>query len=184
MKLVNVADYGIKGINYYWDRKDKFNLSEDELRSVGVNGNYAQVDEVLIPLLKKANESFATYGYELIVKDGYRSEEQYQLVKEKRYAKDGQENTDKTFNPVRMPHGTGRVVDINLVDLKTGEEVETWDKKDWPDGVFVDFYKDKTDEPSQEYQRLQTIILETMLGLGFKLGIKNEFWHFEYKVDL
>lgn len=34
MKLVNVADYGIKGINYYWKRKEKFHLTEDELYAV------------------------------------------------------------------------------------------------------------------------------------------------------
>ncbi len=140
MKLVNLSDYGIKSINYYWDRREKFDLTEEELRSIGVTGNSAQVDEKLIPKLKEANKIFKKSGYELIVKDGYRSPELYLLVQRKRYEIDGKENTDKTLNTDRMAHSTGLVVDINLVDLKTGQEVEAWDKKDWPDGVFIDFY--------------------------------------------
>jgi len=182
MKLVNVADYGIKGINYYWERKSKFDLTEDELCSVGVLANNALVDEILIPKLKEANEIFKKHGYELIVKDAYRSPELYQLVKGKRYEIDGKENTDKTFNPVRMPHSSGKAVDINLVDLKTGIEIEMWDKKDWPAGAFINFYEDKTDSLSKEFQRLQDFMINTMLNLGFQLGLKNEFWHFEYEV--
>jgi len=183
MKLVKTSDFGIKGINYYWSRQDKFNLSEEELKSVGVTGNYAWVDERLIPHLKDANEAFKKHGYEIIVKDGYRSPEQYQMVKEKRYALDGKENTDKTFNPVRMPHSTGLTVDINLISLKTGREIEIWDKKDWPDGIFVGFYRNKTDSKSNSYQKLQDLLINTMLDLGFKLGVKNEIWHFEYPLN-
>lgn len=183
MKLVNVTEYGIKGINYYWERKEKFNLTEEELRSVGVQGNDALVDEILIPKLKEANEIFKQHCYKMVVKDAYRSPELYQIVKEKRYKIDGKENTDRTFNPVRMPHASGRVVDINLVDLKTGKEIEMWNKKDWPDGAFINFYKDKTDSSSKAFQRLQDFMINTMLSLGFQLGLKNEFWHFEYKVQ-
>ncbi|MBI4036702.1 hypothetical protein HY386_02400 [Candidatus Daviesbacteria bacterium] len=182
MNLVNVADYRIKGINYYWKRREKFNLSEDELRSVGVQGNNALVDEILIPKLKEANQIFKQHGYEIIVKDAYRSPELYQLVKDKRYEIEGKESTDKTFNPIRMPHASGRVVDINLVSLGSGEEVEMWDKKDWPDGAFINCYQGKPDSRSKEFQRLQDLMVSTMVSLGFKLGLKNECWHFEYKV--
>lgn len=181
MNLVNLPDYGIKSINYYWERREKFNITEDKLKSIGVTGDFAQVDEKLIPKLQDANEVFKKHGYEIIVKDGYRSPELYELVKRKRYESDGRQNTDKTFNPRTKPHATGLVVDINLIDIKSGKEVEMWDKSDWPDGVFVDFYKDKPDKKSQRYQELQLFMREIMLGLGFKLGGLKEIWHFELR---
>lgn len=179
MKLVNLSDFGIKSINYYWDRREKFNLTEKELWEIGIFGNIAHVDEKLVPKLKEANEIFKKSGYELIVKDGYRSPELYLLVQRKRYEIDGKENTDKTLNTERMAHSTGLVVDVNLVDLKTGQEAAIWDKKDWPDGVFMDFYRTKKDPKSKKFQQLQDLLINTMLGLGFKLGIKKEIWHFE-----
>lgn len=181
MNLVNVADYKIKGINYYWARKEMFNLTDEELRSVGVKDNYARVDQKLIPKLKEANEIFKTYGFEIIVKDGYRSRKEYRLVQQKRYEKDGKENTDKTFNTRRMAHASGLTVDINLIDLKTGQEIEMYDKSEWPDSIFINYYKNKKDPKSREFQRLQDLMISTMLSLGFKLGSKKEFWHFKYK---
>lgn len=145
-------------------------------------GNFAQVDESLIEPLKEANEIFKKHGYELIVKDGYRSEELYKLVKRKRYKKDGQKHTDMTFNPIRKPHLTGFTVDINLIDLKTGNEVRMWDQKDWPEGVFLDYYKNRVDVKSKKFYKLQTLMLNTMFKLGFVLGPKKEFWHFELSI--
>jgi len=182
MNLVNVINYGIKAINYYWTKRQEYNLSEDELRVVGVTGDGVMVDETLIPLLQKANEIFKQHGYELIIKDAYRSPELYQLVKQKRYELFGKEHTDQTLNAVRMPHSTGRVVDINLADLKTGNEVKMWDRKDWPQGIVYGFYRDKVDEQSKEFQRLQDLMVKTMFDLGFAFGLKKEFWHFEFDV--
>jgi len=168
-------------MHYYWNRRDKFNITVNELKAIGITGDVAQVDERLVPVLKKANEAFKKHGYELIVKDGYRSPELYELVKKKRYENDGKENTDKTLNPKAKPHASGQVVDINLVGLKTGTEIKMWDKADWPDGSFVGYYKSKPDEESQRYQKLQELMINEMLKLGFKLGSLNEFWHFDYR---
>ena len=179
MNLVKLSDFNIKSINYYWERKDKFNLTETELATVGVINNDVMVDSSLIPKLQKANELFKPLGYELIVKDAYRSKELYNLVRQKRYENDGQEITDKTFSKNRMPHATGLVIDVNLIDLKTKQEVEIWDKKDWPDGIFVDYYKDKKDLKSKQYQKLQNLLIKNMQKAGFRLGDKKEFHHFE-----
>ncbi len=175
-----MSDYDIKSINYYWVRRKNFNLSIDELKSVGIDGNIAQVDERLIPKLQEANRIFRIYGYEMIVKDAYRTPELYKLVQKKRYENDGREVTDRTFSGTRMPHATGLAVDINLIDLKTGQEVEMWNRADWPDGIFLDFYREKEDKKSKRYQELQDLLIETMLGLGFHLGKRKEFHHFEY----
>jgi D-alanyl-D-alanine dipeptidase len=180
MRLVNLADFGIRGMNYYWVRRANFNVSEEELRSVGVTGNIVQVDVKLISKLKAANRLFRKHGYEIIVKDGYRIPELYKLIQKKRYENDGKEITDRTLNAISMPHATGLVVDINLVSLDTGKEVKLWDKADWPEGSFIGFYQYKKDAQSRRYQKLQDLLIKTMLKLGFKLGSKKEFWHFEY----
>jgi hypothetical protein len=126
MNLVNVSDYGIKGVNYYYSRKKQFNLSDEELASVGVTENFARLDRSLIPKLVEANNILQEEGFEIIVKDGYRSPELYDLVRKKRYEIDGKENTDKTLSTSSHPHSSGFAVDLNLINLKTGQEVEMW----------------------------------------------------------
>ena len=80
-----------------------------------------------------------------------------------------------------MPHSLGLSVDINLLDLSTGKEVEIWDKNDWPDGIFVGYYQSKTDLKSKKYQELQDILISNMQKSGFKLGSKREIHHFTIK---
>jgi D-alanyl-D-alanine dipeptidase len=176
--IVNINEYGIKGINYYWNRKDMFNITDAELRECGVEGDFAYVKEELIEPLQAANDDLRELGMGIIVKDGYRSPALYKLVKQKRYEIDGKANTDRTLNSEAMPHASGYVVDVNLYDLETSEELSLWDKKDWPEGAFVDFYRDKTDEKSINFQKLQSLLIQTMVDNGFELGSKNEFWHF------
>jgi len=179
MKLVNLSDFGIRNINYYWERKDKFNLTEAELTAIGVINGQALVDESLIPKLKMANELLKPLGYELLIKDAYRSKELYELIRQKRYEIDGRDNTDRTFSQTKMPHSSGLAVDVNLIDLKTESEVEMWDKLDWPDGIFIGYYKQRQDPVSKKYQELQDLLIGTMLKAGFRLGEKKEFHHFE-----
>jgi D-alanyl-D-alanine dipeptidase len=57
-------------------------------------------------------------------------------------------------------------------------------QKDGSDAWFVGFYKNKNDELSCEYQRLQDLLITVMLRNGFKLGVKNEVWHFEFKIKI
>lgn len=179
MKLVSTADYGIKGFNHYWTKRDFYNMTEVELNAAGVTNGNAYVDESLIPLLQQVNEVLKPQGYGIIVKDGYRSPELYKLIQTKRYEMFGKEQTDRILNTITMPHSNGRTVDVSLSDIKTGEEVPMRNKKDDPDNFFIDFYRHKEDSESKEYQRLQDLLIKTMLSVGFKLGTKNEFWHFE-----
>ncbi len=179
MKLVSTTDYGIKGVNHYWMKRDFYGINVRELNVAGVQNDKAYVDESLIPFLKIANSLLKSHGYEIIIKDAYRSPELYKLIQEKRYAKFGKEQTDKILNTVDMPHSNGRTVDVGLLDLKTGEEVMMRNKKDDPDNFFIGYYRLKNDSESKEYQRIQDLLVDTILSLGFKLGSKNEFWHFE-----
>jgi D-alanyl-D-alanine dipeptidase len=179
--MINATESGIKSMNYYWNRKEKFNLTVEELRKCGVEGDFAYINEDLIEPLKSVNDDLKEHGLGIMIKDGYRSPALYQLVKQKRYEIDGKENTDRTLNAEKMTHASGYVVDVNLYDLETGEELLLWDRKDWPDAAFIDFYAKKTDEESIKFQTFQTLLIQTMLSKGFELGLKNEFWHFSFK---
>lgn len=181
--LVSTTDFDIKGVNYYWTRKERYNISEEELRTAGVTNGNAYIDKSLIAALQTANTKFKKLGYEIIVKDGYRSPKLYQLIQKKRYETRGKEETDKLLNLETMPHSTGMVIDISLINTKTNEELMMRDSKDDSDGAFfIDYYKYKNDERSQEFQRRQRMMIDTMLESGFKLGTKNEYWHFEYRL--
>ncbi len=181
MNLVKLSDYGIKGENYYWSRRERYNLTEQELHTVGVFDGGAYVDENIIFPLQKANEIFNAMGYELIVKDAHRSPDLYKLVQAKRYILHGKELTDKLLNVVTMPHSSGRTVDVSLLDLKNGQEVRMRNSEDDPNGGYlIDYYKGRSDLASREFQRVQELLREVMLSVGFQLGIKKEFWHFEY----
>jgi pimeloyl-ACP methyl ester carboxylesterase/D-alanyl-D-alanine dipeptidase len=178
--LVNVTDYGITGINFYWTRKERFGVSEKEMNEVGIYDGNAYVDKSIIEPLQKAQHLFKEAGYELIVKDAYRTPELYHLVQKKRYEVRGKEETDALLNMVTMPHTTGRAIDINLIDPKTGQELLMRDPAEDPGAFFIDFYRERQDPQSQEYQHLQDLMVTTMLSVGFRLGSKKEFWHFEY----
>ena len=180
-ELVNVADFGIKGINYYWTRRERFEISLEELKSAGVNNGNAYLSWNIIEPLKKANKELKKYQMELIVKDAYRSPELCKLIQKKRYKVRGKEETDQLINMERMPHSTGLAVDVGLIDLKTGEELKMRNADDDPEAFFVDFYKNKKDANSREFQRLQDVLIRTMKSVGFTIGSKSEFWHFEWK---
>jgi D-alanyl-D-alanine dipeptidase len=178
--LVNTSDYGIKGINFYWTRAERFNITTEELNEVGVFDEHAYVSETIIAPLQVANEQFKTLGYELIVKDAYRSPELYHLIKAKRDILHGEEITSALLNMIKMPHSTGHTVDINLIDLNTDEEVKMRNPEEDPQAFFIDFYRERTEKKCIEDQRLQDILIGGMLSAGFELGGKKEFWHFEY----
>jgi D-alanyl-D-alanine dipeptidase len=181
MNLVYTEDHGIPGINYYWVRNEMYNLTHDELRSVGVVDGRSQVSEEIIEPLKRADASLREYGYSLTTKDGYRSADLYRLVYEKRVAKYGKEETDKILNVVTMPHASGKVVDVALLNVTDGKEVMMRKKEDGTDAFFVDFYRSKSDKQSVEYQRLQDLLFKVMTDQGFVLGSKKEYWHFELR---
>jgi D-alanyl-D-alanine dipeptidase len=178
--FVRVSDHGLKGINFYWTRRDRFQMSEEELNSAGVFDEHAYVRKELITPLKSAATYFLSQGYELIIKDAHRSAKLYALIQNKRYALRGKSETDKLLNMVDMPHSNGLTIDVNLIDVSTGEEVHMRNPADDPDAFFIDFYRDKTDAISKQYQLLQDLLVNGMLDAGFTLGKKGEFWHFEY----
>ncbi len=179
--LVNIADFGIKGANYYWTRRERFGISDGELKSAGVFDGNAYVNRELVEPLRRANEELKKQGIELIVKDAHRTPGLYKLAQAKLYKAQGKEKTDQLLNMIRMPHSTGLAVDIGLMDIKTGQELKMRDSKDDPEAYFIDYYRNKKDLQSREFQRLQNILISTMKSAGFCIGSKGEFWHFEWK---
>ncbi len=180
--LVSVRKAGLRQINYYWTKQEELSITAEELSAAGVDGNDTYLRLEVIEPLKTANKKLKKHGFELIVKDGYRSPELYHLAHRKRTARWGKEATERLLNMERMPHASGLVVDVNLVDLQTGKEVKMRDPKDDDQGAqFIGFYKDRTDVRSQEFERRQDLLIGTMLSVGFELGVKREFWHFELK---
>lgn len=185
MGFVNVGDFGIEGVNYYWTRRDRLNISEEELHEAGVHDEHAYVRHELIEPLLRADKSLRTWGYRMIVKDALRPHAAYELAQKKLYEKQGKELTDAMLNMVKMPHASGLAVDISLISLETSQEVWLRNGNHDKDGGWrIGYYMGRDDPASLEYQRLQTILIGTMISAGFVLGSKNEFWHFEYRLEV
>jgi D-alanyl-D-alanine dipeptidase len=178
LDLVDARAFGIKGINFYWTNRDRYNISQAELADAGVFDDGVYVHRDLIEPLQRVQQKLQEQGFDLMIKDAYRSPELYKLIFDKR----SQMANGNTFllNLERMPHATGRTVDTTLLAYKTGEELKLRNNALDPEGGYkIGFYASRPDEQSQEYDRLQQIMLTTMLAEGFKLGLKEEFWHFE-----
>jgi D-alanyl-D-alanine dipeptidase len=183
MELVNVADYGLEGVNYYWTRRERFGFTEKELISVGMSNGSAYVLKELIGPLKRVNKKLEAKGYRLAIKDAYRSKEAYELIFKRLCEKKGEEFTSTLLSLERMPHSTGRAVDVALVETKTNKEVwlRNGERDDMKGGRTYGFYKNKADLTEKRYHDLQTLLVEAMFSEGFSFGNKKEFWHFEYK---
>jgi len=177
--LVALSSYGIRGENYYFTRRDRYQISLEELGEIGITDAEAYVDEGIIPALQQADAALRKHGYTLIIKDAFRSPELYSLIHHKRLAQFGEEHTNRLINMDAMPHSSGRAVDIGLIDLGTETEVHFRNNADDPDAYFINFYANRTDDIGKGYHRLQTLLIETMQSAGFVLGSKGEYWHFE-----
>lgn len=178
LNLVDIRSFGIEGINFYWANRERYNISLEELEAAGVIDDGVYLDASLVEPLKKVNEILKPQGYKIFVKDAYRSPELYRLAFDKRSQMEG----GNTFllNMERMPHSWGKVVDVTLADLVTGQELKMRDNKLDPDGGYkFGYYADKKDPESLEYHILQKIMMDAMFAAGFTLGLKEEFWHFE-----
>lgn len=179
MKLVKLADYKIEGYNYHVVSASLFKITQKELHAIGITEAAAYVDEKLIEPLQKANQLLKQHSYKLLVKDGYRSTELYELAAKKRRAHHSAKQTKQLMNLKNMPHATGLAVDVGLISLKNGHEVTLRNFRDGLDAKFIGYYHNRRGRQSREYQRRQDLLHKVMKRAGFKLGVKNEIWHFE-----
>lgn len=181
--MVYVDDVGLLGSNFYWHKLQTYNLTKEQLLAVGLTNGRAKIHRELIEPLRAVDQIFQTeLGYRLYVKEGYRSPELYRLVYHKRVEMFGQEATDKLMNIKDMPHADGRAVDVALWDTATDSEIFLRDKKDDPEALISDFYKNNQANPdSPKYQKLQEFVISTMQDHGFRLGKLREYFHFNYR---
>ena len=156
-------------------------MTKEDILSVGLTSDRVQVHKDIIDELvaidKEINDKL---GFNIYLKEGYRSKALYELIYEKRVAKFGKEETDKLFNMEDMPHASGKSVDVALWNTETDKEVYMRSGDDGTDALFINFYNDRTDPEGKRYQELQDILINTMLDHGFRLGTKREYFHFDY----
>jgi len=178
--LVFVEDYDLLGENYYWRTKDRWGITEQELIAAGQPDQRVRVHPEIIPPLQKVERVLEPHGYRLYISEGYRSVQLYQLIYQKRVERYGQEQADRLINMESMPHATGKTVDALLWNIQSKQQERLHDPKDGIDSLFINFYQSNTDEQSQNYQRLQELLISTMLNNGFQLGPRQEYFHFNY----
>ena len=179
--LVYIDNYGLKGTNFYWHKYEAKGLSKDDILSAGLTSDRVQVHKNIIEPLLKINKLLLERGYELFLKEGYRSEALYNIVYQRRVEKFGQADTDQLINMKDKPHALGLSVDVALWNPVTNSEVYLRRAEDGTDALFVDYYKGKTDADSQRYQELQEWVINILQNHGFRLGTKNEYFHFDYR---
>jgi len=151
------------GINKY---KSK-GLTKEDVLNASLTSDRVQVHKDIAELLVAVNKVFITKGFELYLKEGYRSEALYDIVYKRRVEKFGKEDTDSIFNMNDKPHALGLSVDVALWDIETDTEVYMRKGEDDTPALFVDFYKDKFDAESQSYQQLQEWLIKVMQDHGF-----------------
>lgn len=181
LDLVAIDQHGLAGSSFYWDNRERYQLSVEELAAVGVQDQRIWVHCDLIPALLAADRDFQQNDYRLFIREGYRSKELYALVFQKRSEMFGSENVSKLLNMTDMPHASGRAVDVALFDLKSDEPVATRGSNDGPESLFVDFYKNRSDPEGQAYQQRQALLRKIMETHSFSLGTLREYFHFGYR---
>ncbi len=181
--FVYIDEHGLKGISFYWYNYESKGLSKEDIMSAGLTSGRAQVHKDIIEPLQAVNKIFNDRGFQMYIKEGYRSKALYEIMYQRRCEKFGKEETDRLINMKDMPHASGKTVDIALWDPVTDTEVMMRDKADGVDGCFINFYKDKTSDDAKRFQELQDFVITTMQAHGFRLGKKKEYFHFDYKPD-
>lgn len=122
--------------------------------------------------LTVAQELLAKQGYGLVLYDAYRPWHISKLAT----AALPDNNKNMLENPDKQgsKHNTGLAVDVSLVDLSTGEEIEMISFFDEPS--FRQFASYAGGTAKQRYRR--QVLRDAMQAAGFK-GIEMEWWHFE-----
>ena len=178
--LVYIDEYSLLGSNFYWYKYEAYGLTKEDVLNTGLTSDRVQVHKDIVERLVNIDNEFKKQGFRLYIKEGYRSKELYEIVYKRRVEKKGQEETDRLMNMNSMPHAKGKSVDVALFDIKKNDFIPLRKNEDGVDALFINFYKDRTDEEGKRYQELQDLVINTMLSNGFKLGSKNEYFHFDF----
>lgn len=181
-ELVYIDNFGLLGSNFYWHKHDAKGITKEEILSVGLTSDRVEVHRNIIDALVVIDQRLQDErGWRLYIKEGYRSKALYKLVYDKRVGKFGKEETDGLFNMHDMPHASGYSVDAALWDPEKNSEVYMRDAADGTPALYVDFYKDRSDEVGTRFYELQRYTIALMEEHGFTLGTKREYFHFDYR---
>ena len=182
--LVYIDEYGLLGSNFYWHKYVAHGLTKEDILGAGVENDRAEISARLIDPLLSVNKELQKKSWQVYIKEGYRSESLYNIVYKRRVEKYGKEATDSLLNLDTMPHASGLSVDVAIWDQNTNKEVYLRRGEDGVNALFIGFYRDKTDQESKRYQELQDYLAGLMIGHGFRIGSKREYFHFDYRPDI
>ena len=136
------------------------------------------VSLILVRKLILIKEAFKRHNIGLVIKDGFRSLELYEIIINMRRSKGLQ--VEGLISTDRQPHATGLAVDVTLFNLETREGI--WNRNQSKDGDgarFLGFYENATDPAGKEFHRIQRLMVETFGMYDMVPGRLNEVWHFE-----
>ncbi len=186
LELVKISDYWLEWKNWYRVNAERFNITHDELRAIGIVDDEAYLNKSTCEKLQQIDQELQEQGLHLIIKDAYRSKELYDLVYQKRVEKLWKEETDKIFNSSNTyPHSSGNTVDVTIVHADTKEPLKLykWDIQDRADLVAswaTNFYENATDEEWKVIHINRTTMQNIMSNYGFE-WIPHEYRHFNLK---
>ncbi len=129
------------------------------------------LEEVAAVALQVAQKEFISLGFSLKVYDGYRPLSVQKIFWELL--------PDETYvaNPSKgSRHNRGCAIDVTLIDLKTGKELDM--------GTDFDDFSEKAHRNYQdiaEIVRQNRLLLETIMHKHGFIGWHAEWWHFDYK---
>lgn len=181
--FVYIDEYQLKGTNFYWYKYEAKGLTKEDILNAGLTNDRVKVHRDCIQALVEINKIFGSRGYELFIKEGYRSEALYDIIYQRRVEKFGRADTDRQLNMKDKPHAIGLSVDVAIRSLDTDKEIYLRRVEDGTDALFVDFYKNRTEVDSKIYQELQEWVIATMQDYGFRLGTKKEYFHFDFRPE-
>ena len=184
--FVLLADYVpsiIQEIRYY----TTYNFIGDRID--GYEEPVALLTKEAARALKSAASEFFVQGYRIKVFDAYRPASAV-----KHFMLWGIEDTDIRMKPYFYPdiekqevfskgyvaklssHSRGSAIDLTLLDMKTGKELDMGSPFDMFSEISHPSYRGISDEQYENRMRLQKVMVRN----GFE-PIDNEWWHFKLK---
>lgn len=137
------------------------------------DGNKTFLRRPVIEALAEVQKELSSIGYGLKIFDAYRpykvTEKIWSLVGDERFAADPKKGSN---------HNRGIAVDITLIDLKTGKELEM--------GTGFDSFSDTAHTSfihlPKKALRNRFLLKEVMIKHGFHI-FETEWWHFSWEND-
>lgn len=158
-------------------------------RVTGYEAPVALLTREAASALKEAAEAFQAQGYRLKIFDAYRpqravdcfvewaSEEETTEMKEYFYPRVEKSQLLGRYIATKSGHSRGSTVDVTLVDMKSGRELDMGGGFDLFDERSFSAY---TQDLTQEQKDNRAILRRGMIEHGFQ-GIQSEWWHFTLK---